>query len=555
MRLSFPAILAVSLFFWQFSTSAEEPAAKVQLPNASAQKEAAKLIEEVYGEECSQASGIEEERDLAKKFLAKADEDKADFSTNYVLLSRARDIAEKINDLDLAFQAIDKLANIFVIDDCKMKEDSLHRLADKTGNIDHSAIARKSMTLLDNAMDSDRFAEAKRIGDLSLLEARKNGDNSLTKEVSMKVAKMEVFAKAYDAVAKSVEMLKKKPTDPDANLIVGKYRCFIKNDWDGGLPMLLLGTDDSLRTAAKFDLDGANAAKEQVKIGDAWWTLAERENNPLNQNIRERAGFWYRQALPELIGVAKDKINKRLSQLGSAGNEIRRLNFLNKSVVLYYSFDKNSTYKKNGDTYVRDLSGNSNDGLVQGAKWISTGAIGGAFEFGGTESILASDRGFPMGNAARTVAMWVKTETKFLGCCFFYGRVQSGDGCFLCMEALSTGRGKRITIGNHQHLSPVGNVIVGDCRWHHIALCFDGNNTTKLYVDGKMDIQCSRNYDTHLTGKTIIGNFGISRLPYSPSPGVIEMTNHGWSGDIDEFLVANRELSEAEIKKLFSLRQ
>jgi hypothetical protein len=407
------------------------------------------------------------------------------------------------------------------------------------------------MLLLEKAMDSDRFLEAKRIGDLSLLEARKTSDNALIKEVSVNVAKMEIFAKAYEGVNKSVEILKKKPADPDANLIVGKYRCFIKGDWDGGLPMLLLGKDDSLNTLAKLDLDGANTAQRQVNIGDAWWALAERENKTASQNIRERAGFWYRQALPELIGVAKDKINKRLGLLGAPKDEIRQLNFLDKSVVLYYSFDKNSIYKKNGNTYVRDLSGNDNDGLIEGAKWISDGAIGGALEFGGTDLVQASDRGFPEGNAARTIALWVKTvESNPYGCCFQYGRVQPGDGCYLLMHAQSTGRGRRISIGNHYGQNePAGNIIVGDSQWHHIALTFDGNAAAKLYVDGKLDIRLTRNYSTTPTGKAIIGNYGVAKSIY-----VNGLTDNGWSGGIDEFIVVNRELSEAEIKKLFSLR-
>ena len=85
--------------------------------------------------------------------------------------------------------------------------------------------------------------------------------------------------------------LKEKPDDPDANLIVGKYQCFTKGDWDKGMPMLAKGSDEKWKALAEKDIAGADSANEQVKLGDAWWDVS-----------KERAVYWYRLALPGLVG-------------------------------------------------------------------------------------------------------------------------------------------------------------------------------------------------------------------------------------------------------------
>jgi hypothetical protein len=52
---------------------------------------------------------------------------------------------------------------------------------------------------------------------------------------------------------------------------------------------------------AKRDIAGVASAKEQVKLADAWWDAGG--------NLR--AVYWYRQALPELTGLERDRVEKR----------------------------------------------------------------------------------------------------------------------------------------------------------------------------------------------------------------------------------------------------
>ena len=111
--------------------------------------------------------------------------------------------------------------------------------------------------------------------------------------------------KAYADTQEATATLKEKPDDPEANLALGKYRCFNRGDWDKGLPMLAKGDDGKLKALAEKDIAGAASAKEQAKLADAWWNVS-----------RGRAIYWYEQALPGLAGLEKDRVEKRIGEAG-----------------------------------------------------------------------------------------------------------------------------------------------------------------------------------------------------------------------------------------------
>lgn len=120
--------------------------------------------------------------------------------------------------------------------------------------------------------------------------------------------------KAYHEMKEAAAVLDKKPDDPAANLAVGKYYCLRKGDWEKGLPMLALGQDERLKTVAGQEIAGANTAADKVKLGDAWWDLAEKEPGKAQSVLRGRANYWYQQALPDISGLAKAKLEKRIKE-------------------------------------------------------------------------------------------------------------------------------------------------------------------------------------------------------------------------------------------------
>jgi len=80
--------------------------------------------------------------------------------------------------------------------------------------------------------------------------------------------------------------------------------------------LLALSSDEKLKALAKRDIEGATSSNEQATLGDGWWTLAEKQEGMAKKQIQGRAAHWYKQALPGLSGLVKDKVEKRLTSVG-----------------------------------------------------------------------------------------------------------------------------------------------------------------------------------------------------------------------------------------------
>ena len=314
-RISFPwvGILVLS----GLPLFAQEAPKKASVPDATALAEATKLVKEIYGDEWASAKTPAEKQALAKKLLQKAKETNDDQPGRFVLFRLSRDIATQANDGETAFQAIDEMERSFQIDALEMKATVLNKLVGITKTLEqHKSLAERAITLLDGAVSKDAFAVVEQVGTLALDEAKKARDKTLIKQASERAAEIGELTKSYEAVKKAMAALEKTPDDTEANLTVGKYKCFAKGDWESGLPMLALGNDQALKALAAKDLEGTVLSDDQVKLGDGWWSLAETQDGTTKKQVQGRVAFWYRKAVPGLTGFVKDKVEKRLEAMG-----------------------------------------------------------------------------------------------------------------------------------------------------------------------------------------------------------------------------------------------
>ena len=145
-------------------------------------------------------------------------------------------------------------------------------------------------------------------------------------------------------------------------------------------------------------------------------------------------------------------------------------------------------------------------GALPGPKW-TTGEFGSALSFDGENDYVQTDFPGIGGDAARTVAVWVKVAHDF--------EPKNGYAiiCWGSTQALT--EGWQISINPKEDQGPLGRLrvariggpIIGttdlrDDRWHHIAVVFygggqDGPSTQVLiYVDGEIDQTCARAWST-----------------------------------------------------------
>jgi hypothetical protein len=290
-------------------------AQKLRVPSDDALKGPLNLIKEVYGEEHANAKTNEQLQVLAKKLFSGASKTD-DPIERFALLRVAQDIAAQGCDGQTAFQIIDEMDTTYQVDAVAMKASVLHSLTKKARlPADHKSIAERALALVDLALARDDFETSGKLAEMALSEARKLRDADYVKSVDARSKEIEALGRAFLEMKAKAARLEEAPTDPEANLAVGRYLCLVKGDWENGLPMLALGSDAALKAVAARDLKGAESAEEQAARGDAWWALAATREGPEKEALMLRAGSWYRAAQVGVSGLVKVKIAKRLEEI------------------------------------------------------------------------------------------------------------------------------------------------------------------------------------------------------------------------------------------------
>src|SRR5262249_22730034 len=137
----------------------------------------------------------------------------------------------------------------------------------------------------------------------------------LTTSATARGKEIDLLRKTVEKAHAAATVLMTTPEDAEANLAVGKYCCFLKSEWDAGMPLLVLGSDPKLKQQAENDLAAPQDATAQAKVGDGWWDLAAKEPRAMAKHMRERASQWYSRALADLKGTQRSRVEDRLRVL------------------------------------------------------------------------------------------------------------------------------------------------------------------------------------------------------------------------------------------------
>ena len=338
----------------------------------------------------------------------------------------------------------------------------------------------------------------------------------------------------------------------------------------------------ALLTAAGqiFHASGQNAATAKQQLKEKWSkAITDARQDLLNSNDRASADFataildslersdgmspsslagdfermknkvreLVRRGALESAGTLNEALLLVLNQPGPGTGPAHPNNKLggtpgSDGLVLYLPFDT-----KDEGGIIHDASGAGNDGHVIGAQWVPDGRFGGAYHF----SITNLDDRIVIPNSDLlnpdyiTISAWIKTSDTD----GFWNRIVDKDGCTgycLCLggggKDLVQLRGKLAVQTGESNTPQFSLSMVGDNRWHHIAVTYDGK-MLGCFVDGQ-EQRPPLNTLGPLAKNTwdlCIGNSVVDR-------GTGEFL--AYDGLIDEVRIYNRALSVAEIKAL-----
>ena len=90
-----------------------------------------------------------------------------------------------------------------------------------------------------------------------------------------------------------------------AILAVGKYYCFIKGNYDKGLPLLAKCTNAELKDLAVRDLAGPKEPRKQMDLADDWYQTGRKRKGLAQRQTFRRAFYWYQASLAKLEGLTR----------------------------------------------------------------------------------------------------------------------------------------------------------------------------------------------------------------------------------------------------------
>ena len=293
---------------------------RVTPPDDVAQQKALQQLKDVLKDDFAGAKSPEAQLALAQKLQKLATDTKNDPAGRYVMFSQALELATKCADVGLTTAILDSLSNSFDFDIWDLRQKTFTQLARgaKTPD-DRAAIAKAALELAEQALPDGHAEIAVALTTTALNLAAAAKDVALhdqAKDLNERAKRMQKEQIAYD---EALKRLKTAPDDAAANLLVGRIKCFVLEDWANGPAYLVKGADEALKAVAKQEAANPTDAEQQAKLADGWWDQAdslakkaERKDDPVLKSIHNRAMYWYRLAAPNLTGLIAAKVQKKI---------------------------------------------------------------------------------------------------------------------------------------------------------------------------------------------------------------------------------------------------
>ncbi len=251
-----------------------------------------------------------------------------DAALSYVMLNEACDLASRDGDLATALRAASELLARFDVDPleakCRVLEQTLPTVPVKDKST-FRLLAQKALLFLDRAVIDEQFDYGDRLLEVAKAAAAKaDMSAALVKIVNQETKEFKAIREEFDAIKRHADKLETAPDDAEANLAVGRFRCFNRGDWDGGLPLLVKGNDKALSELAQNDLADPGDPGARAALGDAWSQRADKMTGKEQEACRRRAHYWYQDCFDDLEKKEQTRVKGRINKLLTQLPELRK---------------------------------------------------------------------------------------------------------------------------------------------------------------------------------------------------------------------------------------
>lgn len=299
-------------------TEAEK--SRPQVPSPEEQRASAAKIRDIYGKEAASAATPAQKARLAKQLLEQSTAD-GNAADRYMLLETASRLAIEAGDPDVLSECRSAMSTQFVTDASAIRASDAESLASKAPVEMLASVVRFILESSEQELAAARFDAAEAMAKVAATAARKARDPALTKTVTTRLAEIRSRKKQEADLKPLLDRLNANANDQDAAKQVGMIRCFTQARWPEGLPLLAKADDPDLARICAMELRQADG--NLVAAADAWWAYADNRKPTQKDAIRRHAADLYEAALPNLTGLDRVRVEKRLQEaaLGTASGE------------------------------------------------------------------------------------------------------------------------------------------------------------------------------------------------------------------------------------------
>lgn len=235
-----------------------------------------------------------------------------------MLLRKAMDLAAEVGDATLMLAAAGEIGKRYEIHAAGLQETALREVAPKATDAERiEALVKASRGVIERAAAEGRLEAALDLASLAHRTCQRPQGRNVRKEAAQRLAWVQELHQLHEQVEQAQAALKANPQDAAANLFLGRWYCLDQSDWHRSLSHLAKIEDAEVKSLAKQDLTSPPTTQAaQIKLADAWWSLAEQRKGEDHDVAMLRAGHWYQQAQQgQVSGLLRLKIDKRLEEV------------------------------------------------------------------------------------------------------------------------------------------------------------------------------------------------------------------------------------------------
>ena len=298
------------------------PSTKPAYPDPSSLADALRTVNEKYAKQIQTANDPQKKGDLARMFLMMASAAGIEPAQKVAMLQMARDLAINAGDAKNACEAIQGLQE-YPVDILSLKFNALDAISRSVNSAGADGLAKCLRAAIQDALAVDRYEIAKRLANMQVAAVQRAGEEKAVESALTQLREIEKTEGYFLQSRAAIDALANGGKDPRDNLAAGRFYCFVKGDWEKGIPMLAKGSDPALKLPAEQEQGHVSDPGKKVELADCWWDAGEREPRAAVKTvIRQHASEWYVKALPALAGAERTRVDQRISEAAKSNQDI-----------------------------------------------------------------------------------------------------------------------------------------------------------------------------------------------------------------------------------------